>query len=610
MKRKEFLQTAFTLVASLLLLAACAQNELADKQGEPLPEGMYPLELTAEGLQAVATPTKASTRSTFDGTWNGGEVISVQVASSRNYPSENEIPWGTIPVLTYTVAKNGTLTLNDPGKQIYWQNKSETMYIRGWYAGTKGYAGIPIDDGSWSTANVQSDDTFAQDDFLYAYQSQPFNGTSNVALEFRHMLTKIEINLIPSDYLEAANDVSVTLTNFLTEGTFRGGAKTLALVEKAASQVLSFIPKKQSVLAYEVLVIPQYTPPQPHPQAHNITVDVDGAIYKWTIARDNIVWLGGTKYTYDITVKENGLSVSVKESIGWKDGASGSGSVTLPEIIDLSTGSAEISGDGVYRIQGNGEETTNTITISSGSPTVYLENVDIKADNSGINITGGNPTIYLSATNITSNSASAVNITGGDATIYVVGSNSLYSGNGAGIFVAKDHKVKITSQNKDSNSLKAEGSGSAGIGGCVVEYSKLEDCGDITIENVTVEAKGSYNYMIYTTYCHNPAIGAVGQAACGTITITKAKVEASLGGWFNCSAAVIGGGYYDVAGSNISIVITDSEIHAHRYNEFGNYIGVGNSVHEGSQGTINGTITNSTIYKYLNDTPEGSVKYP
>ena len=338
MKRKEFLQTAFTLVASLLLLAACAQNELADKQGEPLPEGMYPLELTAEGLQAVATPTKASTRSTFDGTWNGGEVISVQVASSRNYPSENEIPWGTIPVLTYTVAKNGTLTLNDPGKQIYWQNKSETMYIRGWYAGTKGYAGIPIDDGSWSTANVQSDDTFAQDDFLYAYQSQPFNGTSNVALEFRHMLTKIEINLIPSDYLEAANDVSVTLTNFLTEGTFRGGAKTLALVEKAASQVLSFIPKKQSALAYEVLVIPQYTPPQP--QAHNITVDVDGAIYKWTIARDNIVWLGGTKYTYDITVKENGLSVSVKESIGWTDGASGSGSVTF--IGDKMAKDAEI----------------------------------------------------------------------------------------------------------------------------------------------------------------------------------------------------------------------------------------------------------------------------
>ncbi|WP_241217495.1 fimbrillin family protein [Bacteroides gallinarum] len=48
----------WSLIAALTL-ASCSQDEFADNgQNTPLPVGQYPLELTADGLQAVATPAQ------------------------------------------------------------------------------------------------------------------------------------------------------------------------------------------------------------------------------------------------------------------------------------------------------------------------------------------------------------------------------------------------------------------------------------------------------------------------------------------------------------------------------------------------------------------------
>lgn len=54
--------------ALLLVLTACSQDEIAD--GNRLPDGKYPLIITASGLQApVAASPAATSRATVDGTW-------------------------------------------------------------------------------------------------------------------------------------------------------------------------------------------------------------------------------------------------------------------------------------------------------------------------------------------------------------------------------------------------------------------------------------------------------------------------------------------------------------------------------------------------------------
>ena len=75
MKNKSrFLQIGGTLLMSVLF-AACSQDEVTS-QDTPLPEGKYPLEFTAYGLEAMATPAKtgtpakAGTRATSDGNWS------------------------------------------------------------------------------------------------------------------------------------------------------------------------------------------------------------------------------------------------------------------------------------------------------------------------------------------------------------------------------------------------------------------------------------------------------------------------------------------------------------------------------------------------------------
>nr|WP_294476600.1 hypothetical protein [uncultured Bacteroides sp.] len=43
------------LGASLLLFAACSQNEFSDGQGEPLPEGKYPLQIASVSMSVESS---------------------------------------------------------------------------------------------------------------------------------------------------------------------------------------------------------------------------------------------------------------------------------------------------------------------------------------------------------------------------------------------------------------------------------------------------------------------------------------------------------------------------------------------------------------------------
>lgn len=235
---------------------------------------------------------------------------------------------------------------------------------------------------------------------------------------------------------------------------------------------------------------------------------------------------------------------------------------SVPEDAQEITGT--ISDGGTYVVQGNRGE---SITITGGEPHIYLSNATVSVtDGNGISVTGGSPTIH------------------------VVGSNSVTSGDGAGIYVATGSSVTIAGcDRKDVLTAGAGGDGTGGDGagiGSTGYIGTSASCGDITIRDVTVYARSAASFDC------SPGIGAYDD--CGAITITNATVYAYGTAQGASFAPAIGSAF----GSLPAITISGSDIHAYRgaYNtSTADWIGQGHYSYE-TGGNILGTITTTTVY--------------
>ena len=317
--------------------ASCSQDELAEKDTS-LPAGKYPLELTASIGEAIAAP---ATRGTAHDMWPYNTKFLLHYASSRQYPDEGNINWGIRFICN--IDANGTVNITDLWEYDatpYWENSKETIYI---YTGTN-----PLDYGnggqSWTVETDQSDEgKLNQSDYLVAYGAFAFQKDYTYTLEFRHLTSKITVNLKQSDYLKAQDpdDVKVTLgtkdEQWYIEGSFRGQPKEITMVgEGDKSRAQEIIPYKNPnqtdagiYATYEAVLIPQ----QITGTGKTIQIKVGDAIYNYTIECPNGNFSGGEEWIYNITVKKNELDVAIdyNASIGWgADGETGSGEVELP----------------------------------------------------------------------------------------------------------------------------------------------------------------------------------------------------------------------------------------------------------------------------------------
>lgn len=511
-------------VCSVALIAASCSTDDNDTPGEPLPEGMYPIEFTATGLQA--TP---QTRATADDTWNGGENVAIQI---------DEV------VKQYNAKSSGSTTELTPANdndKFYWQNKNNTI-VQAWYYGTGYNNTYPT---KWTVKDNQaSTSEYQQSDFLYAQDKFGF-GEDN-ALNFYHQTAKVVINIRKKGVLTNVEQIKgTTIDKVYLNGNFSEPASGSKYGLSGTSGSLSTItPEKTSpnanvnfggtvetaLASYRALVIPQTI----NEGSNLFKIEIEGySPFYYTVPAGGIEWKAGTEHTYNITIEGSELSVTTSSSIGWgTDGASGSGSVTLPEIIDLSTEPATINDDGVYRIQGNGKETANTITISNGSPTVYLENVNIKAATTGgINITGGSPTLIIQGADnkIVSTMDSGIAVSNG-ATVTIKGNSTedvLNANGGNGDAGIGSPLSGATAGNISINNVKINATGgsvSPYFGGAGIGSSSSGNCGDITITDAVITANGGDR---------SPGIG-IGygnstQPSIGKITITNSDVTAKAG---------------------------------------------------------------------------------
>lgn len=320
-----------------MLLAACTQDE---QTGEALPEPI-PLQLTAAMGEAVATPAKAATRATtVDGQWPESGTVYVQI-------SETEDGFDDDKVLNYSVDASGNLKPQESKDIYYWTKNNQTIYVRAWYPGGKtDWNGIPKEEDGmkWTAGSDQSNEAdLAKDDFLYAYKDLTF-GSQPYTLEFRHLMSKITINLVNSPYLKqydpAKVSVSLTATNtmpqaWLVDGAFEDSGSELKLSEASpGSSETTITPFSKSVAdedyyaSYEAIVIPQGVTNT----NKGIQVKVGNATYQWEMELAANQMYSGNEYTFNITVDAKGLTVSAGSSISWNNnGTTGEGTVTIGE---------------------------------------------------------------------------------------------------------------------------------------------------------------------------------------------------------------------------------------------------------------------------------------
>lgn len=320
MRRLHSFRMILSGLAALAVMTACTQDELAD--GMPMQE-KAPLELTANLYHSVATPATANTRGTVDGDWENAHTVAVRVNGK---------------VKEYTVNPNtdgsATLTCSDiteADTDFWWTNTTDSKTITAWYP----YSTTePVIGGSWTVTPDQSAGIPVEADLLYATRQITFN---NPSLEFHHLMSKVIINILPSDYLNLHGEqLSVKMNDIYCTGILKKNDDYEDRLElycdfNSVQQTVTphRLPNTNSgcFASYTALLIPQ---PFTY-MRKSIEIRVGSAVYKWIM---NIIansFYSGHQYTYNIIVKEHGLDVKVSESIGWNpDGVSGDGSVVLP----------------------------------------------------------------------------------------------------------------------------------------------------------------------------------------------------------------------------------------------------------------------------------------
>lgn len=504
--------------ASLMLLAACSQDEVTDP--DALPEGKYPLQIASVtmNVESSSEPWSANTPQTRvieseDGqysTWQTGDLIKVIVSGNGNDMET-----------TCTLDESGNITAYSP--QQYWKN-TQNSNINAWYSN--------ITEQATVTSNTVSlaDQSGG---LAYVLKADPLtdqNYKSGIALTFKHQLAKVRVYLRGT--ANEGNATGVTMNNCPVSCTVVDGEVTAGTTGTIAM----------------------------HPTIANGQPCFEANVPAGTLSKEKAftVTLGG------------GTSVPVSLNNDLTTEAAKVHIVTLKlhksgtTEIDFSTGDCTINGDGTYYFTGSA---SHSIKVTGGSPNIKLEDASINVGSgNGIDITGGNPTITFNNVNV--EAATAINITATPATPTLVfeGTNTLTStGDGKGaISLSNDANVNI--RGGGALSLGASTFDECGCNGwkegAVLGSAGGQKCGNIFISDVTLNISNEAD--------QNSTTAAIGSgkngSSCGDISITDATIN--ILNWKGGAGVGTSAAIYSTGTSSCGdIKIKNSDVNI----EYGNY---------------------------------------
>lgn len=246
---------------SLLLagaLAGCSGDEL-EGQGSALPEGEYPLRLSAE-------VGELQTRAGGKETWTNGDAVGIR-------KGEDE-------VARYVISSDGaSLNPATQDQTLYWRTTTPAT-IQAWYP-YEAQTNVDISDQA---------NGYAAFDFLYAEATGSYN--QSTTLHFKHQMAKVEYTLVKGDGISDTEWQAVTVKVYGdTQASFTEG--TVAAADQTDGEITP-----NGTTSGSAVVVPQDMTGKPL-----LKVSTGGNDYIYTPETENAGKLeAGKRNTYRITV--------------------------------------------------------------------------------------------------------------------------------------------------------------------------------------------------------------------------------------------------------------------------------------------------------------------
>ena len=296
MKRSKT-QLLRSLAATMLLgtaFVSCSQDDMPQAGGTPLPDGEYPLTLTArvDGM---------NTRTTGKDAWTEGDEIGVRIGAD---------------------GATGCYELNSDGSvkealtPVYWQSTA-SVTVTAWY---------PYEAQTKVDISNQKDG-FAAFDFLTATEENQ-SYKNPVSLNFKHQMAKVSYTLQAGDGIteDDLKGATVILMGDAT-ATFENGV--LAQADQTDGEIISCYESANKTGA--ALLVPQNMTSQPF-----IKVRINGKDFIYTPSDENAGNLKtGFHNTYTITVKRDKIVVEAGQSVAWGSGGNFTSGIEETQTYNL-----------------------------------------------------------------------------------------------------------------------------------------------------------------------------------------------------------------------------------------------------------------------------------
>lgn len=295
----------WTILASLSLVAAsCGKTE--PESATALPEGKYPLKLTAEMTQPL-------TRSGGKDAWTGGEEIGVSMD-------------GLLSPRKFVIEPGGSAKPIDAANAIWWKNADEAR-VTAWYPDIVNPA-LDISDQSGGYA-----------DFDLVWATAVGRYDRDIVLQFTHRMAKIEFSLAAGDGI-TEEELSSASVKVLGDDEAYFSIGMIGAADKSDGEIAPYY--DSATKKFEAVVVPQDMTGKPL-----IRIGLGGKTFAYTPETQSKGKLdAGTCHSYAITVKANGLEVETPWGYDWSDG--GEEDVTAKKVKQQFTADEFKIGDYFY----------------------------------------------------------------------------------------------------------------------------------------------------------------------------------------------------------------------------------------------------------------------
>lgn len=295
------------IAAAALLFAACANEEDGIGNNGPV----------AATVQADIV--KNITRATTDDTWSKNDAIGVNVTSTGNTTGDNK--------KYVTTNGDGTFEAADNNNIIYFKDNKETTFSA-YYPYSESLTDGKMD---WNMAAVEANQP-CKADVLFASgatasKASPTVNFTDAEHRFKHCMSLVEFKIKPGQGVKYNNYKfdRFELKGIFTNGKFDTRTGSVETVGDRGSVWRDFDDVSfESEESFAYIMLPQSL--ESNKMDIEIYLLLNDSEVKYTTPitpSTNGQFEGGKKYTYNITVKNTGITIEKANIVPWENGDSG-----------------------------------------------------------------------------------------------------------------------------------------------------------------------------------------------------------------------------------------------------------------------------------------------